>query len=368
MLKDSTFAPLIIVIPDTSRGEKICFDLLLKNHQRLLEAYPTHKDKILCSYDWQSKKFIDFAPMLDVAYFNNPYDLMTHRLYSIGYLSQFALSICASYSYTGFLNYNLQIFASLAYSLLWNIYVENQNVYDLIENVQMVKVQNLKVIGYLKMDKIQPIIEFAKEIQNKRKKIIIAPHHSLTLEKFPLYLSNFLRLSDFYLNLPSLYPQIDFIFRPHPRLFQQIIFHKAYGEDSESFVENYLKQIEQIPNMIYQEGGEYFESFATSSALIHDCGSFIAEYLYTDKPEAFIIESNETIKREFTPFGEEVLKHLYLLSTEKDIIDFIDSVVLQEQDSMKQERITFAKEHIRVNYPNATQIALNDLKQSLGIN
>ncbi|MDE7235437.1 MAG: hypothetical protein K2N45_02280, partial [Helicobacter japonicus] len=81
-----------------------------------------------------------------------------------------------------------------------------------------------------------------------------------------------------------------------------------------------------------------------------------------------IIESNETIKREFTPFGEEVLKHLYLLSTEKDIIDFIDSVVLQEQDFMKQERITFAKEHIRVNYPNATQIALNDLKQSLGIN
>ena len=177
-----------------------------------------------------------------------------------------------------------------------------------------------------------------------------------------------MRLSDFYLNLPSLYPQIDFIFRPHPLLFTQIIIHKAYGEDSQSFVENYLKQIEQIPNMIYQEGGDYFESFATSSALIHDCGSFISEYLYTDKPEAFIIESNETIKREFTPFGEEVLTHLYLLSTKKDIIDFIDSVVLQEQDFMKQERITFAKEHIRVNYPNATRIALNDLKQSLGIN
>lgn len=368
MLKDSTFAPLVIVIPDTLRGEKRCFDELLSNHQRLLEAYPTHKDKILCSYDWQSKKFIDFAPMLDVAYFNNPYDLMTHRLYSIGYLSQFTLTLHISYGYMGLLNYGLQVFASLEYSLLWNIYVENQNVYDLIKSSQVAEIQNLKVIGYLKMDKIQPVIESAKEIQNKRKKIIIAPHHTLTLENFPLYLSNFLRLSDFYLNLPSLYPQIDFIFRPHPLLFTQIIIHKAYGEDSQSFVENYLKQIEQIPNMIYQEGGEYFESFATSSALIHDCGSFIAEYLYTDKPEAFIIESNETIKREFTPFGEEVLKHLYLVSTEKDIIDFIDSVVLQEQDFMKQERITFAKEHIRVNYPNATQIALNDLKQSLGIN
>ncbi|MCX2717950.1 hypothetical protein OQH61_09415, partial [Helicobacter sp. MIT 21-1697] len=108
--------------------------------------------------------------------------------------------------------------------------------------------------------------------------------------------------------------------------------------------------------MTYQEGGDYFASFASSDALIHDCGSFIAEYLYTDKPEAFIIESQDTIEREFTPFGKEVLKHLYLVSTEKDILNFIDCVVIQEQDSMQQSRLAFAKEHIRINYPNATQM------------
>ncbi len=91
----------------------------------------------------------------------------------------------------------------------------------------------------------------------------------------------------------------------------------------------------------------------------------MAEWLYTDKPEAFIIESQDTIEREFTRFGKEICKHIYLVSSEKDIINFIDSVVLQEQDSMKQSRLTFAKEYIKINYPNVAQMCVRELKSFL---
>lgn len=117
--------------------------------------------------------------------------------------------------------------------------------------------------------------------------------------------------------------------------------------------------------MIYQEGGEYFETFATSDALIHDCGSFLAEYLYTDKPQAFIIQDQETITTEFTDFGKEILEHLYLVSTQQDIIHFIDSVVLNEQDSMKESRLAFAHSKIKINYPHATQCCIDELKESI---
>ena len=65
-------------------------------------------------------------------------------------------------------------------------------------------------------------------------------------------------------------------------------------------VEEYIEKINAIPNMEYQEGGEYFETFAKSSALIHDCGSFMAEYLYTKNPQCFTLESKKVIDREFS--------------------------------------------------------------------
>lgn len=368
MLKDCTFEPFVLVIPDTSRGEERMFREMTKTYKSLCESYPEYKDKILHSYDETKKDFIDFSSTLDIAYFDNPYDSMVYKFYTIFYLSQFALSIYMPYGYTGYLNYTLGVYATLEYSLLWNIYVENQNNYELISSHQMAKVENLNIVGYPKLDSLAKFLAQGQESNKERKQIIIAPHHTLTLEDFPLYLSNFMRLSEFFLKLPKLYPQIDFIFRPHSLLFTHLIRFKIYergGGNSELFVENYLQQIAQIPNMIYQEGGDYFESFATSSALIHDCAGFMAEWLYTDKPEAFIIESQDTIEREFTPFGKEICKHIYLVSSEKDIINFIDSVVLQEQDVMKQSRLTFAKEYIKINYPNVAQMCVRELKSLL---
>lgn len=364
MLLDSTFEACVIVVPHTSMDEEQMFSKMAKTYKSLCSSYPQHTNKILCSYDKGKKDFIDYSSTLDIIYFDNPYDSVTHKFYTILYLSQFALTIYIPYGYTGYLNFTVNVYATLAYSLLWNICVENQNNYELIKSHQMAKVENLNIAGYPKLDSLAELLAQEQETIKKRKQIIIAPHHTLTLKDFSLYLSNFVRLSEFFLKLPKLYPQIDFIFRPHPLLFTQIIRFKIYGgeDNSQLFVKNYLQSIEQIPNMTYQEGGDYFKSFATADALIHDCGGFTAEWLYTDKPEAFIIESSKTIEREFTPFGKEMLNHLYLVSSEKDIIDFIDSVVLQGQDSMKHSRVAFAQKYIRIHYPNSTQMHLDKLK------
>lgn len=357
MLKDSTFELSIIIIPDTSRGEENMYRQMAKTTQTF-SSYAN----VLQSYDTDKKAFIDFSDKLDIAFFASPYDSMTHSFYTIAYLSKKLLTIYLPYGYTGYLNYSLSYFSALEFSLLWKIYVENPDTCALIKQHQKAKdIDNLCIVGYPKMDSLYTTLQNLTQEQ-RRKKIIIAPHHTVFKES-PLHISNFLRLSEFFLRLPLLYPQIDFIFRPHPLLFITMK-NKGGGE----FVENYLSAITQIPNMVYQEGGEYFESFATSDALIHDCGSFLAEYLYTDKPQAFIIQDQETITTEFTEFGKEILDHLYLVSTQEDIIHFIDSVVLNEQDSMKESRLSFAHSKITINYPNATQHCLDDIKISLGIN
>ena len=362
MLLDSCFEPFIVVMPDTHRGEELLFYEMAKTYQKLSSSY----SNVFQSYDFEKKEFIDFSSHIDIVYISYPYDWMTHKFYTINYLCQNALTILIQYSYTGLLTHNLDIYRLPEYELLWKIYIENQNTYNLLKNEQKKFYENLCIAGYPKMDELR---NFDKTNANKeKKKIIIAPHCSVP-DDYSFHLSNFVRLSEFFLELPLLYPQIDFIFRPHPLLFITLIRYKVYeqtgGGDSKEFVENYLQRIDQIPNMLYQEGGDYFETFATSDALIHDCGSFIAEYLYTDKPEAFIIQDKSIITQEFTSFGAQVLNRLYLVSTQKDIINFIDSVVLQGQDTMKESRLNFAIQNIRINHPNASQACFDDLKRNI---
>ncbi|AWI34726.1 hypothetical protein CDV25_08070 [Helicobacter apodemus] len=277
MLEEPAFEVSIVVIPDIAREEKNMFYQMEKT-SKSLSSYPN----VLQSYNVEQKIFMDFSDKFDMVCFANPYATMTYTFH-------------IPYGFTGNLKYDLSIFSSLEYSLLWRVYVENLSNKSLIKEYQAIDAENL--------------------------------------------------------------------------LFLTLLRHKIYetlkGEDTQAFIDNYLSKIEKIPNITYQEGGDYFETFATSDALIHDCGSFIAEYLYTDKPEAFILQSQEVISREFTALGTEVLKHCYLVSTSQEILAFIDSVVIGGQDTKKQSRLDFANKAIRINYPQATDYCLNDIKRSL---
>ncbi|EJY2157087.1 CDP-glycerol glycerophosphotransferase family protein, partial [Campylobacter coli] len=223
---------------------------------------------------------------------------------------------------------------------------------------QMHQVKNLKLSGYSKMDSLNNKNQLSKKTQPI---IILAPHHTVQKD-FALKLSNFLRFSDFYLKLPTIYPNVHFIFRPHPLLFINLENNKIWSKEQ---IKNYIHTLTNYANVSYENGGDYFESFIRSDALIHDCGSFIAEYLYLDKPECFIFQNKQQIDHEFTNNGKKVLEHLYMAQTEKDIIDFIDNIVIKNMDFLKEKRIQFAKENIRFNHPYATQCIMDFIKMEL---
>lgn len=62
---------------------------------------------------------------------------------------------------------------------------------------------------------------------------------------------------------------------------------------------------------------------------------------------------------------KKVLEHLYMAQTEKDIINFIDNIVIKNMDFLKEKRIQFAKENIRFNHPYATQCIMDFIKMEL---
>lgn len=354
MLNDSVFDPYVVIIPDVIRGDSNRIYQLKKTYNTFVEKYG--EDRVIMPYDFETNEYQDISDQFDLVWFPIPYDLMTHRFYRVEYLSKKGLlPFYTSYFYMGRTNYDLGVIRSFQFSLFWKIFVETDYVNHLLQKHQRIGGKNAVTTGYGKMDSISEI----KEVPRKRKKVIIAPHHTVRKWVGGLNLSNFLFYFDFFVDLPKKYPEIDFVFRPHPLLFTTLSQADLWGEKR---VEEYLNKIKDNPNLEYSEGGDYFDLFVNSDALIHDCGSFLAEYFYTEHPQCFLLRNKNEINEEFLPFGKKILQNTYQAYCENEIIEFIDNVVIKGEDTMKASRDLFANHEIKINHPNASEVILNYLK------
>ena len=193
--------------------------------------------------------------------------------------------------------------------------------------------------------------------------IMIAPHHSVEGGfNDALGLSNFYNYSELFLKLPKMYPQINFIFRPHPALFMLLSQKKYWGEEK---VNEYLNKIKSNPNVEYSTKGDYFIDFANSDGIIQDCGSYLVEYFYTLKPHCYMLKSEKDIDEKFTKLGKQCLENFYIAYEEKAITDFIDDVILKGKDSKKEQRERFAKEVVMHNYQNASETIIEYIKKEM---
>ena len=191
------------------------------------------------------------------------------------------------------------------------------------------------------------------------KKIIWAPHFSIG-DAF-LKTSNFLRLYDIMFDIAEKFSdEIQIAFKPHPYLFSKLCEHPDWGKEKTL---EYYQKWKDLPNG-QLDTGIYSDLFKTSDAIIHDCGSFTVEYLYTNKPCFYIMTPTDT--RDIDILGKEALDCYYKGTTIKEIEDFIQKVVLNNQDYMKDKREVFYNKYLLPpNGKSAAENILDEIEKSL---
>ena len=80
-----------------------------------------------------------------------------------------------------------------------------------------------------------------------------------------------------------------------------------------------------------------------------------------------MLKSLKDIKKVMNPMGVNCMKNYYKAFTEKDIMKFIDDVVVAGKDPMKEARERFCAEELKFNYPHATDTVLDTIKTTLKI-
>lgn len=175
------------------------------------------------------------------------------------------------------------------------------------------------------------------------KNLIWAPHFTIIPERSEIPRSNFLWMADFMLEMAQKYQgKLNIAFKPHPRLYSELCVHPDWGREKANL---YYKKWEEMPNTSL-ETGDYIDLFLHSDGMVHDCGSFSAEYHYTTNPVMFISKDLTEIRKNQGVFGDRVLDLHYLGQNANDIEDFILQKVLNGVDPMKSEREDFCREYL----------------------
>lgn len=183
-----------------------------------------------------------------------------------------------------------------------------------------------------------------KMARPKAKKIIYAPHWSINgVTRYATFQWNY----EFMYEFAKAHPEISWVVKPHQALFFSAVNEKVFPT-LEAFKE-YLQKWDDLPNAQVYTGAYYHSIFATSDGMIHDSGSFIAEYQFVNKPMIFLTREKE----KFNDLGKTILEASYTVDGKdlEGIAALMQKVFIEGDDYKAAERQAVFNKYL--NYPKA---------------
>lgn len=291
------------------------------------------------TFDSERNKWLDIRKTLnpDIIFYTKPYKdtLPQYHIYRF----PDKLNCYAPY---GMMNIDIfRIVYNLPFhNLLWRFFVETEYQAGYSREYQTCGGTNTVVSGSLGMESLMlpdyKPVDVWKPQPVRKKRIIWAPHHTVD---YLFNFSNFFAYCDFMFELAEKYKDdIQIAFKPHPVLKFKLI--NIWGTER---TEAYYQRWRDLPNGQLEEG-YYADLFLTSDAMIHDCASFTAEYLYTKKPTMFIVKDKDA--NHWNSFGQKCFDLHYHAYQPSDVEDYIKNVVVAGNDTMQAARDEFYKEYL----------------------
>lgn len=353
MLKDDRFNPFIVLTPSPGKEKSIRDKHLIE----MKKEFDRLNYKVYPNVVWNNLEF-DSDFKADIVFLAQMYipNLLTKEM------KKYLFCYCPY----GFPSTSSSKWAvdTFLHNIAWKEFQVTQLSIDDSAKVMYNKAENRVLTGYVFGDELlkQSISSEGiwKNCGKEKKKIIWAPHFSIDPDH-NFHLSNFLNVCDIMFDIAKLYKDdIQIAFKPHPFLYSTLCQEKFWGKEKTDLYYNNWKNLDNGQ----LEEGSYADLFSTSDAIIHDCGSFTIEYLYTGRPAMYLIETPEN--RETDSLGKEALNCYYYGVSRDKIEFFIRNVVILGNDELYNKRKDFFNKYLKVNKNSTVADAiLNEIKKNL---
>lgn len=350
MLNDPYFEPVILVCPYTVYGEE-------RMWQDMQECYEYFEEKgypLLSSYNKEEQRWIVLEEIQpDIVFFTNPHNLTRKEYYEDAYLKY--LSCYVPYYSDVASDYDLNSsYNQLFHNIVWKHFIGDEYAYKRALSVLSNNGANLLISGspmleeLVVAEKIEADRVWRQQLLPK-KRIIYAPHQSIFKDE-NINLSTFLEVGELIKTLAEKYQhQIQWSFKPHGLLKSKLYNHPDWGKERTDKYYDFWK----LNNFTQLDEGGYVDLFNTSDAILHDCGSFILDYLFTGKPCAYLELNPKAQLKAINNYGLELLR-CYVRVHEKSEIEAFLFDLVSEKLYLNKSYEKFINEHVNVIYKESS--------------
>lgn len=342
LAEDERFEPtLLIAIYNQGNIENV-----QKTYNDTCKYFQGGDYRVIYSEDIDNESEINKFDKFDILIYISPFEVLPH---SINILERKINQLCVHIPYGYYLvnkedaYYNGIYYEKAAFKLTWFYFAECKLQKHITCSYQRLGGYNVCVSGFPKLDTLinKNFVERTclwKTTKQTCLKIIWAPHFNMINGMNGTFKENYIWLHEY----AQKHKEISWIVRPHPRLPMGAVRAGVFQSTEEYY--DYMEKWNRLPNACVWEGGEYYDIFATSDAMILDSVSFLAEYQFTEKPLLFLLPNEP---RALNKLGEELLSVLYTArGNDFDAISKFICDLKKNEDPGKDERIKFKNEFL----------------------
>ncbi|MBR2732871.1 MAG: CDP-glycerol glycerophosphotransferase family protein [Selenomonadaceae bacterium] len=316
-------------------------ELVLNDFQRGIEQLRSHGVDFVAIDDINAE-----IPEQDIIVYLTPYLGWIPYAFRLKRITAKTLLVHIPYAFDSALHFK-PFYSQSIFLVAWKIFFSSAVTFDVYKKYSVIGMPRGVYSGYPRMDVFfKPDADFKfnwKLARPDAKKIIWAPHWSIA--GIAIIYSTFQWNFEFMYEFAKNHPETSWVFKPHPMLLYSAIQEGVFAsvEDFEA----YFQKWNDLPNAQVYTGAYYQDIFATSDALIHDCGSFSAEYQYVDKPMIYLTRDTQR----HNELGKAILGVSYLVDGQDldAIAATIQRVIIDGNDDKASARRKLFDKYL--NYP-----------------
>lgn len=262
---------------------------------------------------------------------------------------------------------------------LWKYFMFNDRDADICLRMKKLSHNDIVTVGFARNDEFIKAGSTGRVYwrQDTSYKIIWAPHWSvLTHGRF----GNFDRYAKSMLGWLKLHPNVEMVLKPHPMLRTRMtdgvtkerfrVNNPDYREPVDlATVEEYdafMAEWAAQPNGSVMNSGGYADLFASSDAMVLDSGSFLAEYMFFNKPMCFCNRdrTHEELMQAFNDFGRDLFSGIEVADDFGAVEKFMDDVV-RGVDRLKDERVRVREKYLMKNVGHVGEAITRYIREQL---
>lgn len=341
MVASDSFSPHIIVVPSydqVKREVNTTYEnnYFLENYSEAIRAF-------------ENESWIDLKKLnLDYIFLQRPYDHYLPQGFRSGDIAKHSKVCYIPYGFSGADvfnggNTNKSFFRNVYFSFL-----ESDHMVGLLKSKfkglcerRLHKILNL---GYPAL-----IPYFSIPKREEYKKILWTPRWSFD----PIIGgSNFLKYKDSFLHLAEVNCDKEFVFRPHPLLYEEL---QVKGLMTEKQIDDYKKNCCN-KGINFDKGRPVLETFADTDILITDYSSIIIQFFITGRP---IVYCNSDI--ELNELYIKLSKGFYVANNVRELEEIIKQLI-DGKDVLFETRQKIIREELR-NHMKSTRSILKCIQE-----